>query len=214
MGMSERHLKGLTMILKRLGLAVIALLALTVSALAQADYRIRSGDTLQIEVLEDATLNRSAVVLPDGRFAFPFVGTIRASGSTIGQVQSQLIAALSPNFANPPNVFVSVVPRPPRAAGPAAPPAMINIFFVGEVNSPGRQQMEPGSTMFQALAVGGGFTRFAATKRVQLRRTDSKTGRQQVIGINYRAIANGESVQDFSLKDGDVIVVPQRRLFE
>jgi polysaccharide export outer membrane protein len=188
---------------------------MTVSALAQADYRIRTGDTLQIEVLEDASLNRASVVLPDGRIAFPFVGTLKARGSTIGQIQRQIVAGLSPNFANPPTVFVSVVPAAPTPVSRApVAPVMINVYFVGEVNSPGRKEMEPGSTVLQALAVGGGFTRFAATKRVQLRRTDTKSGRQQVFGINYKAIADGQSVQDIPLLDGDVIVVPQRRLFE
>ena len=203
------------MILRRLFCAIVVLCTMTVSALAQADYRIRTGDTLQIEVLEDASLNRASVVLPDGRIAFPFVGTLKARGSTIGQIQRQLVAGLSPNFANPPTVFVSVVPAAPTPVSRApVAPVMINVYFVGEVNSPGRKEMEPGSTVLQALAVGGGFTRFAATKRVQLRRTDTKSGRQQVFGINYKAIADGQSVQDIPLLDGDVIVVPQRRLFE
>lgn len=212
---SGRRLKGMNMILRRTLCAFVALIVMTVSAWAQADYRIRSGDRLQIEVLEDASLNRTAVVLPNGQFSFPFAGTLRAAGSTIGQVQSRLVTALGPNFANPPTVFVSVVPddRLPIPAPPEEAPT-IRVFFVGEVNSPGVQRMEPGSTALQALAVGGGFTRFAALKRVQLRRTDTTTGRQQVFGINFKAISDGQNVQDFTLLDGDVIVVPQRRLFE
>lgn len=203
------------MILKRFVFTIAAVLAMAVSALAQADYRIRAGDTLQIEVLEDASLNRAAVVLPDGRFAFPFVGTLKASGATIAQIRSQLTSALGPNFANPPTVFVSVVPGERRtgSSGPVAP-RTISVYFVGEVNAPGQKEMKPGSTVLQALAVGGGFTRFAATKRLQLRRTEKKSGRQQIFTINYRAIADGQSVQDVPLIDGDVIVVPQRRLFE
>jgi polysaccharide export outer membrane protein len=61
----------------------------------------------------------------------------------------------------------------------------------------------------------GGFSAFAATKRVQLRRTDPKTRREKVHTINYDAILAGQ-VQDATirLRDGDVIVVPTRRLFE
>jgi polysaccharide export outer membrane protein len=67
----------------------------------------------------------------------------------------------------------------------------------------------------QALAQSGGLTRFAATKRIQLRRTDPRTGQQQISNINYRALSDGAvMVRDFVLQDGDVILVPERRLFE
>ena len=50
---------------------------------AQQSYRIRAGDTLRIEVIEDSTLNRSALVSPDGRISIPLladrVGISRAT---------------------------------------------------------------------------------------------------------------------------------------
>ena len=62
---------------------VAALLFSALSAQAQSDYRIRSGDVLQIEVLEDPSLDRAVVVLPNGQFTFPFAGTLRAGGQTM-----------------------------------------------------------------------------------------------------------------------------------
>jgi polysaccharide export outer membrane protein len=64
------------------------------------------------------------------------------------------------------------------------------------------------------FAIMGGFTKFAAIKRVQLRRADA-SGSEQVYFLNYPAIEAGEiSGGRATLADGDVIVVPQRRLFE
>jgi polysaccharide export outer membrane protein len=75
--------------------------------------------------------------------------------------------------------------------------------------------VERGTTVLQALALSGGFTRFAATKRIQLRRTDPQTGAQSVYNIDYRAIEQGaSSIGGTVLADGDVIIVPERRLFE
>lgn len=197
----------------RLVWASIALTILASAGLAQSDYQIRPGDTLQIEVLEDASLNRATVVLPDGRFSFPFAGTLTASGRTIDQVKNQLTSAIAPNFANAPNVFVSVVPgeRAPVSKGGAR---TIDIYFVGEIGAPGLKELRPRTSILQALAVSGGFTKFAATKRIQLRRTDKRSGRQQVFSFNYRAVTQGSAAQDIPLQDGDVIIVPQRRLFE
>ena len=57
-------------------------------ALAQsAGYRIQPGDELAITVLEDDTLNRTALVLPDGQISVPLAGSIRASGQSVDAVE-------------------------------------------------------------------------------------------------------------------------------
>jgi len=72
----------------------------------------------------------------------------------------------------------------------------------------------PGTTVLQLFAQIGGFSRFAATKRIQLRRTDA-SGTEQVFAIDYEAIEEGRSQAGATvLREGDVIIVPQRRLFE
>ena len=61
----------------------------------------------------------------------------------------------------------------------------------------------------------GGFSKFAATKRIQLRRIDPKTRTEKVYMFNYDAIERGENNGgNTRLMDGDVILVPQRKLFE
>ncbi|PTW44028.1 polysaccharide biosynthesis/export family protein [Rhodovulum kholense] len=199
--------------LKRILSGIVLILAAT-AALAQQEYRVRPGDTLAIEVLEDATLNRTATVLPDGRFSFPFAGTIPAAGRTVGEIQSAVTQAIASNFAVSPNVFVSVQPGP---VSPYAGPATegIDVFFLGEVNTPGLVQVASGTTFLQALAQSGGLTRFAATKRIQLRRTDPQTNVQKVYQIDYKSLSRGAVLaKDIRLLDGDVILVPERRLFE
>ncbi|MDO6736067.1 polysaccharide biosynthesis/export family protein [Octadecabacter sp. 1_MG-2023] len=198
-------------------LVSLTLSVLATFAAAQSNYQIRAGDTLQIEVFEDGTLNRSVVVLSDGRISFPFAGTLRVSGRTVGEVQASIRSAIASNFATPPTVFVAVQPAPvvPRAPVVPAPPPTIDIYFLGEVSTPGAKAVAPGTTFLQAMAQSGGLTRFAASKRVQLRRTDATTGQQHVFTINYGAILDGARMTDnVVLVDGDVIVVPERRLFE
>ena len=193
---------------------IVTLLVSTISAQAQGDYRIRAGDVLQIEVLEDPSLNRAVAVLPGGQISFPFAGTITAGGRTIGQVQATLRNALSPNFASPPTVFIGVQPfQDPEALAEARLGPTIDVYFVGEVRNPGRVVVRTGTTLLQAVAISGGVSRFAAVKRIQLRRTGAD-GVQRVTFLNYRALADGAVTTDIELKDGDVILVPERRLFE
>jgi polysaccharide export outer membrane protein len=198
------------MIFKHIAVALIMTLTASM-AFAQSEYQVRPGDTLVIEVLEDNALNRSTMVLPDGRISFPFAGSISVAGRTVGQVQDTIASGIAVNFANRPNVFVSVQPGERTAS---SRPSTIDIYFLGEVNAPGAKPMPRGTTLLQALAQSGGLTRFAADKRIQLRRTNPATGQQSITEINYRALANGAVMNDVRLADGDVILVPERRLFE
>lgn len=177
---------------------------------ATAQYAIRPGDQLQIEVLEDSSLNRTALVLPDGTINFPLVGTVKAGGTTVGQVRTVLTRQLASNFASEPNVFVTVARLGERAASGPAAPATMRVYVMGEINKAGLMEVDPSTTLLQALAQAGGFSRFAATKRVQLRRTQG--GATKVYSYNYKT---GEGISGATvLSEGDVIVVPERGLFE
>lgn len=200
-------------ILKRCLVAVFLTFCATLTW-AQSEYRVQSGDTLLIEVLEDPSLNRSVVVLPDGRFSFPFSNGLKARGLTVRQIQASVTASVAPNFAATPTVFVAVNPKEPEPTTPAEP-ITIDVYFLGEVNTPGLREVAPETTFLQALSQSGGLTRFAATKRIQLRRKSQHTGQPTVFTYNYKALTRGASLQsDITLKDGDVILVPERRLFE
>lgn len=197
--------------MKKFVLALCVIFVAT-AVVAQSSYQVRSGDTLTVEVLEDPSLNRSVLVLPDGTVSFPFAGSVRASGRTAGQISDAITSGIASNFASEPNVFVTVETLRARTA--SAGPAQIDVFMMGEIAAPGEKQLDRGTTLIQALATTGGFTSFAATKRIILRRTNSN-GSQKVMRINYKAIADGTAVgQDIRLQDGDVIIVPERRLFE
>ena len=192
-----------------LGLVLAALTAPL--AWAQSSYTIRSGDVLQMEVVEDPGLNRSLLVLPDGSVSVPTVGTVRAAGQSVDSVRSAIAGALAPNFASSPTVYLAVGSvAPARATGGATIP----VYIMGEVANPGKIRVARGTTLLQFLAESGGLTRFAATKRIQIQRTDRKTGQVKVYAFNYKAVQDGGSASNIVLGSGDVIVVPERRLFE
>ncbi len=199
--------------MKKFLVAIISLFVAT-AAVAQSGYKIQSGDTLQVEVLEDPSLNRSVLVLPDGTVSFPFAGSLGAKGQTATQVGQAIRSGISSQFATEPTVFVTVatLSEAPVSTGRAA---TTDIFMMGEITTPGAKSLKRGTTLIQALAESGGFTRFAAQKRIILRRSDRRTGKQSIHRINYKAIADGAAIgRDIVLKDGDVIIVPERRIFE
>ena len=206
-------------------LGLILAVLLVHAAWAQSSYRIQPGDVLQMEVLEDPSLNRSLLVLPDGSVSLPLVGAIAASGQSVDSMRAAISSALAPKFASPPTVFLSVGQLNPTttavanaAAGLAATNVtqngMVSIYALGEVNKQGRVDVMPGTTLLQFLAESGGMTKFAAAKRIQLRRVDKKTGQETIYHFNYKSVQQGVNAPVIVLRSGDVVVVPERKLFE
>lgn len=180
---------------------------------AKANYVIQPGDVLAVEILEDSSQNRNVLVLPDGSITFPRAGSIRASGRTVSQVQRNLATRLESDFASRPTVFVSVSQLAPDRG--ASEPDTFPVYVTGEVNEPGRLDVEHGITILQAIAQSGGVTRFAAERRIELRRPDPQTGQEVIYLYSYNRQASGQRIPGGTrLRQGDVIVVPERRLFE
>lgn len=186
--------------------AALAVTFFTTDAQAQSGYKIRSGDTLTIEVLEDPGLNRTALVLPGGSISFPAAGVVQAAGQTTGQVAAALTSGLASNFASSPTVYVAVSEVGVPVATGVSTQA---IYITGEIASPGLIEARRGITVLQAIAQAGGLTRFAAGKRIQLRRGD------KIYEYNYDTNGGEGSISgNTALARGDVIVVPTRKLFE
>lgn len=173
------------------------------------DYRIRSGDTLRVEVMEDSTMNREVLVGPDGSISVPLIGTVSVGRQSLTQAGDRLASALAPNFATRPNVLVSLLAQKPVSNRQIER----KVYVIGEVNNPGYVDVDRNSTLLQALALAGGVTDFAAVKRIQLRRVTGSD--ETVYRFNYSRVLAGESnVGTSRVYGGDVIVVPTRRLFE
>ena len=204
---------------------VILAFVLAPAAMAQSSYRIQSGDVLAMEVLEDPSLNRSLLVLPDGTVSLPLVGGVNAAGQSVDGLKAAISAALASKFAAPPTVFLSVGSLNPTttavaqasaslAAQNVANNGLVDVYAIGEVAKPGRIGVASGTTLLQFIAESGGLTKYASAKRIQLRRVDSKTGKEAVYTYDYKAVQKGASAPVIVLREGDVIVVPERKLFE
>ena len=190
----------------------MAVMSIT-AASAQDTYKVRPGDTLRVEVLEDANLNRDTLVRPDGQISVPLAGSVAAGGRTLSEIQADLAAKLSGSFATPPNVFVTIGTLAERVPAGTGVARTISVYVIGESGAQGKVDVKPRTTLLQLFAQMGGFGPFAATKRVQLRRT-AKDGSEQVYNFNYDSILAGGAGGTTRVQDGDVIIIPQRRLFE
>lgn len=184
-------------------------------------YLFQPGDVIEVTVIEDPNLNRRVLIAPDGQVSLPLAGSVRAGGRTVGQVQAAVRRALASSFVTSPNVTVSLVALAPPPL-PEAPEEVVEeeiplwtVYVLGEVRRPGSYTYESDKRInaLQALALAGGPDAFAARERIQIRRvTDSV---EQIEILDYDAIEEGRSLsRPAPLADGDVIVVPERGLFD
>ena len=189
---------------------LIILLTLCVSASgAWAQTTLKPGDTLAISVLQDPKLDRQVIVDPGGQIAFPLAGHIRAEGLSAQGLENILKSRLQKNYKDESldvTVALANLTTPEDDLKP-------KVFVTGEVLRPGPYVVRQRTTLMQAISLAGGLGPFAAKRRVQVHR-QTATG-ETIFMFDYRAYEAGQDLEgNISLRAGDVILVPERGLFE
>jgi polysaccharide export outer membrane protein len=158
------------------------------------DYRIATGDVLDIVVWENEKLSRSVPVRPDGWISLPLVNDVRAAGLTPMELQSQLAARLTEYISSP---VVSVIVASVKG---------FQVSVLGEVRSPGRYTFEGPATVLDAIASAAGFNEFASKDDTYLLRP--KRGAYDRIPIKYSQLGREGATVNVVLKPGDILIVP------
>jgi polysaccharide biosynthesis/export protein len=167
-------------------------------------YRINSGDELEIYVWGEERLQRTVKVLPDGTMAFPLVGQIVAQGMLPRELETAISSRLQGQYRGEvPQVTVSVVA-----------PSGMQFSVMGRVRSPGT--FTPGRyvTVLEALSMAGGPNEFANLDNVLVIRKEGE--RVRAFRLRLGAVFRGGSNLDESgalasiatIQPGDTVIVP------
>jgi len=150
------------------------------------------------------------VVAPDGSIALPLAGRVQAGGQGASEVEQAIKARLAGQYEDELDVTVTFLARPPMEV---IAPVLPAIYVMGEVTNPGEFPVQTPTTVLQAIALGGGLSPFAAERRIQVHRKIA--GRDEIHVFDFRAFKHGlNPTGNIVLKSGDVVVVPERGLFE
>ena len=186
---------------------VIAFLTMMIASIAagvaaDSHYRLKTGDTLEILVWQEEGLERQVIVAPDGSISFPLAGHLKVRGRTPSQVERALTARLKRYITDP---LVSVTVREVRVPE-------IDIFVLGQVKAAGKFTTDTPTSVMQALSLSGGLSEFAALGRIKVLR---KTRDGEItLPFNYSDVQSGRDLStNVRLRNGDVVVVPERGLF-
>lgn len=171
---------------------------------------LKRGDSLSITVLQDPKLDRNVTVDPSGDIAFPLAGHIRARGLTPQALESAIKARLRDKYKDDDLTVTVAVNSSAQETDDEKP----KIFITGEVIRPGSYLIVQKTTLMQAIALAGGIGPYAAKRRIQVRRR-LIGGNENVFMFDYRAYEAGHDLEgNIILHAGDVIMVPERGLFE
>ena len=160
-------------------------------------YRIGPGDVLRVNVWKREELSQPALtVRPDGAITLPLVGEVPASGRGVDELATDLQQRLEKFYQERPPVTVQVVEV-----------RSYKVYVMGEVARSGELGPNHPVTVLQALAMAGGFTRFATPSHVVIVRKDTRGERS--IPFDYDAfLREGQLQQNLVLQSGDTVLVP------
>jgi polysaccharide export outer membrane protein len=171
---------------------------------ATAEYVVGPQDVLSIVVFGEEDLKKTVSLDADGTFDFPYVGRIKAGGTTARAIGEDIAAKLKKFYVNP-QVSVEVVKFRSQ-----------NIFVFGQVNAPGQYALSGNMSVLQALAAAGSPTATAASYVIVSRPAGSapalpreEQGGGTSLRITLKELQSGKVPAGFALRDGDTVTIPK-----
>jgi polysaccharide export outer membrane protein len=176
----------------------------------KANYVVGPEDVLTVTVFNEPQLSGKFRVENDGQFDYPFLGRIKAGGTTVGDIAAVVKAKLADGYLRNPQVTVDVEQFRSQS-----------VFVMGEVRSPGKYVLTGSVTLIEALAQAGSVTPGAGSDVLILHPKETTKGAPtlpqesdaDVQRVSLRDIQSGKLSQNVQIRDGDTIFVPKADRF-
>lgn len=164
-----------------------------------AVYHIGPFDVLEINVFKVPDLSKTVQVSEDGRFSYPLVGDVQASGRTASQIEKDLARQLGDKYLRNPQVSVFVKEYNSQ-----------RVTVDGAVKNPGVFPMKGQMGLIQAIALSGGLDQLAEGTVIIFRQID---GKQAAARFSLNDVRQGK-IDNPQLAAGDIVMVPTSDLKE
>ncbi len=166
------------------------------SATASAAYPVGPGDVLQVRAWKNDALSQKVIVRPDGFVTLPLVGEVDAGGRAVQAIAAEIAARAAAFYTEAPVVAVEV-----------AELHSYRVYVLGEVARPGELTPRGPINVLQAIALAGGFTRFAAPNDTVIVRRDTQ-GERRIPFVYRQVVEKGDLRENLPLRTDDVVVIP------
>ena len=185
--------------MKSLRLLLLALCSLLLAGLVQAEeYLLGPGDVLRVSVYGQQDMTSEVRVSESGFVSFPLIGLVKAAAG----LELKIADALKKGgFVNKPEVSALITQFRSK-----------QVSVLGQVNRPGKFNLESSSNVADLLALAGGtLANVAADEIVLIQQRNGKTIRKS---IDLLALFNQADLSlNEKVDNGDVIFVPRAPMF-
>ena len=160
-------------------------------------YRLRKGDSFDLDFALSPEFNQTVAVQPDGYVTLKAVGSIVVEGQTVPELTETLKTVYAKILHDPViTVALKDFDKP---------------YFIaaGQVAKPGKYDLRGPLTVTEAVAIAGGFNDSAKHSQVVLFRPASN-GMFEAKLINVKKLlASRNLTEDIYLQPGDMVYVPK-----
>jgi len=163
-------------------------------------YRVRKGDTFDLDMEFSPEFNQTVVVQPDGYITLKGVGSLHAEGQTIPELTETIKTAYSTTLHDP---VIAISPKD-----------LEKPYFIatGQVERPGKYEIRSDLTVTEAVALAGGFTEKSKHSQVVLFRPLAQGGYEAKL-VNVKKLLRERNLsEDLQVQPGDLVFVPQNEL--
>jgi polysaccharide export outer membrane protein len=168
-------------------------------------YKLRVGDKISLQILEDRDAPKGLVVADSGELDVPYVGRVAASDKTCKQLADELKTRLEKEYYHRATVIIAL---------DVANKFLGRVYVWGQVRNQGPIDIAVNENLTAGKAIlrAGGFGDFANKKRVKVVRSGGADGAaKQSFELNMVDILEkGKTEKDVILQPDDFIIVPSR----
>lgn len=164
-------------------------------------YRLRKGDSFDLDFALSPEFNQTVAVQPDGYVTLKGVGSILVEGQTVPELTEVVRAAYAKTLHDPDIVIALKDFEKP--------------YFIasGQVGKPGKYDLRSDLTVTEAVAIAGGFSDKAKHSQVVLFRPVQGGGGYEAKLLNVKKLLASRNLsEDIHLQPGDMLYVPQSAL--
>jgi polysaccharide biosynthesis/export protein len=160
---------------------------------AQTEYRVGPLDLIEISVFQVPDLSKTVKVSASGDIALPLIGTLKAGGRTVSELEGDIASRLEAQYLQSAQVSVFVKEANSQ-----------QVTVDGAVEKPGLVSLSGQTTLLQTIAMSGGLAKGADPRGIVVFRTVDQ--KRMVAKFDLAAIRDGNA-EDPRLYGGDVVVV-------
>lgn len=136
-------------------------------------YRLGEGDTISIQVFDEPDLTLQTAVGASGSINYSYLGDIKVAGKSPVELERHIAGLLKNGYLVNPSVNITVTQYRP-------------FYINGEVRSPGGYSYRPGLTLDRAIALAGGLTDRASTRKMFVTKANGDSSKEMKITMKFK----------------------------